>query len=269
MRKSLSIMLAAALVMGTTMTAQAGLNYLIHQGNNDPLTQFGDTGMAWSNNGNLVPQSAGYNVGEGPNLQEDALQAPLDTPDGWVATFGGDAPFATTGEDGTTPWYVKFRVRWLNDFQNLYMQDGISDWNIFIYRSGSNGISGIAKSFATGEPSGAPYYEQFIDYPGPDEFHEIVMQYKPNGGTNSLGQPDGSVDFYFDGDLIRNIPRSDVPNANIIGIGDYMGFGGHSNACCNSHSYWSYFEFTGGVIPEPASLALLGMSALAMIRRRR
>merc|ERR1711964_653857 len=154
----------------------------------------GDSGMDWGGSGPLVAQSAGYVVGEGPNLQEDALQAPLDTNDGWV--FRGEA-FADSGVDGSAPWFVRFRVRWLSDFNNLYLQDGISDWNIFIYAYGSNGISGLAKSFATGEPAGAPYYEQFLDFPGPNDFHEIVMQYKPDGG--------GAVDLYVDDDLIRNI----------------------------------------------------------------
>ena len=146
MRKSLSLMLATALVMGTTMTAQAGITHLIHEGNNDPATEVGDSGMDWGASGPLVAQSAGYVVGEGPNLQEDALQAPLDTVDGWV--FRGGA-FADAGVDGSAPWFVRFRVRWLSDFNNLYLQDGISDWNIFIYAYGSNGISGLAKSFAS------------------------------------------------------------------------------------------------------------------------
>ena len=255
MRKSLSLMLATALVMGTTMTAQAGITHLIHQGNTDPLTEFGDNGMGWSGNGNLIPQSAGYVVGEGPNLQEDALQAPLNITDGWV--WAASEPFANAGLDGSSPWFVRFRVRWLSDFNNLYLHDGTSDLNIFFYRSGGNGIDGPSKNFSGGEPGAPPYYDQFLPYPGPDDFHDYVLQYRPDGG--------GSVEVIVNGDSIITWARSDLfPTES-----DYAGFGGHSNACCNSHSYWSYFELSEGIIPEPASLALVGIGGLAMIRRRR
>ena len=241
--------LCGFVVMGMTGTAEATV-FFIHQGNNDPATEAGDTGLNWGASP-LTAYSATDLGSDGNPIGEDSLGDPPDSAAGWVFR---DNAFADAGLDGSQPWQAKMRVKWLSNNNNLYLADGQTSWTVFFMQDDGEGPGGIFLRDSSDN--------DHVIMPDPEDgqFHDLVMQYRPNDATEG-----DRVEISVDGvhKLTRLRSEMSASPAN------YLGFGGHSHAnLAWAESYWSHVELND--VPEPASMSLilLGMCGLMTVRRR-
>ena len=80
--------------------------------------------------------------------------------------------------------------------------------------------------------------------------------------------PDGVLSYLVDGDLVGTSPRTDyldLRSFNLYVWRDYVGEVGEIGA--SATIYYDDFEF--GQVPEPLTITLLGLGAIAAFRRRR
>jgi len=217
--------LCAVVALGITGAAE-GTTFLIHDGNNDPLNEFGDTGLAWSGNP-LVPRNAADLDSEGNPIGEDSLADELGASRGWVRRVGA---FAAAGLDGSSPWFYNVRANYLRTGArggNTDINDAQTNWAFYWYNN-------RVVHFSTND------VETIISdtYPGPG-FHDYLVQYLPAGG----GLAD-RAEYYIDGDLKLTLTRTQAGST----IGDLLQFGGHSQiACCNTEIYFSHAELSDGI----------------------
>jgi len=161
---------------------------------------------------------------------------------------------------GATDWGIEWRIK-LNGTPSHYQQIRGNGPEITI-PSGTNAVQLITDYSS---PNAAPHYTQINILPpvGHDSsvYHNYTIIGHGNGdGTHDIEVLVDNVTLYSQTSLLDRIDSSMFTLAFNYGSG-----GTGSNSAEFDHIRWT----RQNVIPEPASLALLGLGGLMMLRRRR
>ncbi len=190
--------------------------------------------------------------------------------------FGGRSSTAVI-EDGEPARRVEGGGMYTADFAAFDLLDGgngpaagwIADFRVKLESAGSNDPvttflrDGSCWDAGPGDPGDhhvCPPGTNFTFFgPAPDGFNDFQVIFDPtidpaNGGTTT---------YFLNGVQYASFTR--VQAGGSVGASSLLGFG-HSGGG-SSVAYWSLFQLSD--IPEPASMTLLAVGGLAMLRRRR
>ncbi len=273
MRKSLSVVLAAALVMGTSLAAEAALLYE-ESFNYDPgLVENGPGPWNDVNFGGSGPPTFEAGSLSFPGMPTSGNRLNQNDPPGGSFPYSGDPNVAAVNTmlrvAGT--YYITMLARVNGEEGGL---DGLggptfhADANYggnyirpTIQYLGSSQAQIRLELNGTGEPASAGFPVNVDN----GNATLIAVRVTNTGGTAINVQvavdPAGLVEPDWDGgDTI-------VTNATTVGGGI-----GDGSVLMNRGNDWDEFRIGtnwADVVPEPASLTLLGLGGLAMLRRRR
>jgi hypothetical protein len=270
MRKSLSLMLATALVMGTTMTANAallyyeGFDYAAGPPSAPWQRNFGGTETSMFVAGSLsypgLPATGGRLEQNDPggggfpyttNANTPGTNTVLSTAGTYYITMLG----RVQGEEGGLDGLGGPTLHGSPDFGGGYIRPVIQ------YLGEGQGQIRVELN-GTGEPASGGFPVNV------DSGHAtlIAMRVTNTGGAGSLVQvavdPAGLIEPNWDGGdtIVSASTNFNTPvNAN-------------GSIVMNRDHAWDEFRIGtnwGDVVPEPASLTLLGLGGLALLRRRR
>lgn len=149
---------------------------------------------------------------------------------------------------------------------SLDFTGGTSDWAPR-FRARSNGSS-IDLIATAGNAAGADANEQVVGTFSPGETIQAVLRFTYNSSGDE--QIAAALNPTSEGDLIT-LNASNLENAGNNGFVDdfaLMRANGDSSVKGYVDDYILATEFTDIVVPEPASLAMLGVAGLMLVRRR-
>jgi hypothetical protein len=203
-----------------------------HQGDTDPLTEGFENGPGSS--------TAVIEDGEAARRMEGSGQF-TSIVDSFALLDGGAGPAAG--------WIADFRVKigavGFSDAVTTFLRDG-SCWD--------TGPGDNNRSHACPPGTNFTFFAAV-----PDGFNDFQVVFDPNidpanGGTST---------YFLNGVEYASFTR--VQAGGTVGASSLLGFG-HSGGG-TSVAFWSLFQLSD--IPEPASMTLLAIGGLAMLRRRR
>jgi hypothetical protein len=273
MRKSLSLMLATALVMGTSLAAEAALLYEESFNYDTGLVQDGPGPWNNVNFGGTGPPTFEAGSLKYPGYPTSGNRMAHNDPEPGSFPYSGDPAVAAVNTmlrvAGT--YYITMLARVQGEGTGLeglggptFHADATFGGNyirpVLTYKG--SGMATIALELnGTGEPQ-SPQFPVNVDS---GDATLIALRVTNTGGTHINVQvavdPAGLVEPDWDGG--GSIVSESTNVSGGIGDGSVLMNRGHE---------WDEFRIGtkwGEVVPEPASLALVGLGGLAMLRRRR
>lgn len=224
--------------MATATAAQASV--VTHQGNTAPSTE------GWVLNGNNPAINLGGTEGGTDFWELKGSGSPAST-----AFYS----YNTSGEDLSAGWTLE------STFRSVYSSTAAFGVSV-AFEDGQNrwSISLLADS-PTAASNGAYYMDSGLNMVqiasfDAHQYRDYRMTYDPTGDSGN-----GAVTIWIDEDEITTLARSDVYSTTSNRV-----FWG---AATSSGQHGRYNLVDLAVVPEPGSLSLLGLSGLAMLRRRR
>lgn len=251
------LLLTAILAFG--MSAQTFAVMVVeYEGDVDPLTL-----SNWTQSTGAEPGTLGNEVINSVNY--DYLQVE-DTSASSAAMYAYDVIPNTI--DFSKDWYFEASLRVISNPVELasgvpshavIVADGLNYWSFYVADDILGPVDGIGSdvSLSMSQTLTDDYW---------NDYHTFAIQFSQNGS----GTADDLADFYIDGVLIwDDVGRSAMFESNY----SYIGFGGISTPGSGGIVNYDYVYFDDGAIsvPEPATLALmgLGLAGISFTRKRK